>query len=55
MPSKERRERSAQNRAVDARLGDGGMEGEEEGIEEFGTIGNVYGEGGGNEPERSIM
>lgn len=55
MPSKERRERSEQKRAVDARLGDGEMEGEEEGTETLGMIGKVYGEGGGKEPESSIM
>lgn len=52
MPSKERRERREQKRAVDARLGDGEREGEEEGTE---TFEEVYGEGGGKEPERSIM
>lgn len=52
MPSKERRERREQKRAVDARLGDGEREGEEEGTE---TFGKVYGEGGGKEPETSIM
>lgn len=55
MPSKERRERSEQKRAVDARLGDGEREGEEEGTEKLGIIAKVYGEGGGKEPERSIM
>lgn len=55
MPSKERRERSEQNRAVEARLGDGEMEGEEEGTEKLGIIEEVYWEGGGKEPERSIM
>lgn len=55
MPSRERRERRAQNRAVDARLGDGEVVGEEEGKEKLGIIGSVNGEGGGEEPERSIM
>lgn len=55
MPSRERRERRAQKRAVDAKLGDGEIEGEEEGTEKLGIIGKVYGEGGGKEPERSIM
>lgn len=55
MPSKERSERREQKRAVDARLGDGEMEGEEEGTEKLGRIGRVYGEGGGKEPESSIM
>ncbi len=41
MPSKERRERREQKRAVDARLGDGEMEGEEEGTEKLGIIGKV--------------
>ncbi|KAA8591675.1 hypothetical protein FQN60_017049 [Etheostoma spectabile] len=53
MPSKERRERREQKRAVDARLGDGEMEGEEEGTEKLGIIGKVYGEGGGKEPDRT--
>lgn len=56
IPSKERRERREQKRAVDARLGDGEMEGEEEGTEKLGIIERkVYGEDGGKEPERSIM
>lgn len=55
MPSRERRERSEQNRAVEAKLGDGEMEGEEDGTEKLGIIGEVYGGGGGTEPERSIM
>lgn len=55
IPSRERRERSEQNRAVEARLGDGEMEGEEDGTEKLGIIGEVYGEGGGKEPERFIM
>lgn len=55
MPSRERRERSEQNRAVDALLGDGEMEGEEDGAEKLGILVKVYGKGGGKEPERSIM
>lgn len=52
MPSRERRERKEQKRAVDAKLGDGETEGEVEGAE---TLGKVYGDGGGKEPERSIV
>lgn len=52
MPSKERRERREQKKAVDTKLGDGEREGEEEGNEKFWK---VYGEGGGREPERSIL
>lgn len=55
IPSKERRERSAQKRAVDARLGEGEMEGEEGGIEELGIIRKVNGEVGGKELDKSIM
>ena len=55
MPSKERRERREQKRAVDARLGDGEREGDGDGIEPLGVMGKVYGEGGGREPEKSIM
>lgn len=55
MPSRDRRDRREQNRAVEARLGDGEMEGEEEGTEELGMKGKVYGEGeGGREPESSM-
>lgn len=52
MPSKDRRERREQKRAVDARLGDGEMEGEEEGTEKLKKL---YGEVGGKELERSMM
>lgn len=55
IPSKDRRDRRKQKRAVEARLGDGEMEGEEEGTEILGIIGTVYGKGGGKEPERSII
>lgn len=55
MPSKEMRERNKQKRAVDARLGDGEMEGEEEGTDTLGIMGKVYGEGGGKDPDRSMM
>lgn len=55
MPRRERRERREQKRAVEARLGDGEMEGEEEGTETLGIKVKVYGEGGGKEPERSMM
>lgn len=55
MPSRESRERREQKRAVEARLGDGEMEGEEEGAEKLGIMGKVYGDGGGKELERSIV
>lgn len=55
MPSKERRERREQKRAVEAKLGDEEMEGEEEGTEKLGIIEKVYGDGGAKEPARSIM
>jgi len=54
MPSKERRERREQKRAVDAKLGDGEIEGEEEGTEKLGIREKVSGDGGGKEPERSM-
>lgn len=41
MPSKERRERKEQKRTVDAKLGDGEMEGEEEGTEKLEIKGEV--------------
>lgn len=55
MPSKERRERREQKRAVDAKLGDGEIEGEGEGTEKLGIREKVSGDGGGKAPERSMM
>ena len=49
MPRRESRDRREQNRAVEARLGEGEMDGkeEEEGTEALGRKAKVYGEGGG--------
>lgn len=56
MPSKESRERREQNRAVEAKLGEGETDGvrvdEEKGAEK---LGKVYGDGGGREPDTSMM
>lgn len=41
IPSRERRERRQQNRAVDARLGEGEMEGGREGTEMLGRTATV--------------
>lgn len=58
MPSRERRDRKKQKRAVEATPGDGEREGEDEGRERLVTKGKVY-EGDGEEerevePETSI-
>lgn len=55
MPSRDSRDSREQKRAVEAMLGDGDREGEEDGMEKLGKIERVYGDGGGMEPERSIM
>lgn len=55
MPSRESRESREQKRAVEARLGEGETEGvveEEEGAE---RLGKVYGDGGGSEPDTSML
>lgn len=55
MPSRESRESREQKSAVEARLGEGekdGVEEEEEGAE---RLGKVYGDGGGKEPDTSML
>lgn len=56
MPRRESRDRREQNRAVEARLGDGEMDGEEEGTEALRRKAKVYGEGlGGGEAVVSML